>query len=359
MRALLRLLSSLLLFVLITNSTLGQYIYLRMSVKIIVDPVTGERPDGITPLLFTNAVAAANGTNASYWRGYRYKLTEVADIGGPAQGGTNGPSYWFGRDFRSPPVVFDFMADATNDTRYLLRTDQVNVWVATKFADNAGGAMPIPPQDLNRIGGQIFADEGPWWILHELGHFFGLEHTFNGEDQSTCTPGDDGLADTLPDSNCWTNRDMVAQYYFLTDYAALPASEAEQVDNLFFNVMSYHGGGTTNKNTTQNRMTELQLDRHADHASGDRNAFASGRTWFVDRASTFPSPDGRSTNYSSLGGVPVGGPYPTLSNGVASANSAGGDLVLLRPGSYNEQMTINQPVTLRASRAGQATIGKP
>ena len=36
-----------------------------------------------------------------------------------------------------------------------------------------------------------------------------------------------------------------------------------------------------------------------------------------------------------------------------------GDIVLIQPGNYNETMTINRPVTLRATRAGSATLGKP
>ncbi|HPC62727.1 MAG TPA: hypothetical protein PKX23_18850, partial [Verrucomicrobiota bacterium] len=79
----------------------AQTIDLRLSVKIIVHPTTGARPAGVTPQLFTNAVQAANKWMAGYWRGHRYRLTEVVDIGGPAQGGTNGPSKWFGRDPRN------------------------------------------------------------------------------------------------------------------------------------------------------------------------------------------------------------------------------------------------------------------
>lgn len=359
MKTLLRLMSGPLLFAFVTNSTHGQTINLRMSVKIIVDPTTSARPGGITPQTFTNAVAAANQWMASYWRGYRYELTEVKDIGGPTQGGTNGPSRWFNVEFRSDPLRSDFFAVARTDSRYLLRSDQVNIYVATPLAGpgNSGGAMPIPPGETNYSGGQIFADNGGWWIVHELGHFFGLLHTFATEDKSTCTPGDDQLGDTLLDSNCWSSSNTVAQYYFHKDYTALSASERDQIDNVYFNVLSYHEAKS--KNIVENRMTELQLDRHADHASGDRNAFASGRTWFIDRGSAFPFPDGTSTNYSTVFGVPVGGPYSTVSNGVARATPAGGDIVLLRPGSYNEQMTIKKSVTLRASRVGWATIGKP
>jgi hypothetical protein len=43
---------------------------------------------------------------------------------------------------------------------------------------------------------------------------------------------------------------------------------------------------------------------------------------------------------------------------VNSANPAGGDIILLRPGSYNEQLTLDTPLTLRATRDGSVTIGR-
>jgi nitrous oxidase accessory protein NosD len=46
-------------------------------------------------------------------------------------------------------------------------------------------------------------------------------------------------------------------------------------------------------------------------------------------------------------------------NAVNASAAGGGDIVLVRPGNYNKEITINKPVTLRATRAGGATIGKP
>ena len=46
-----------------------------------------------------------------------------------------------------------------------------------------------------------------------------------------------------------------------------------------------------------------------------------------------------------------------ITAGMATANPAGGDIVLLRAGNYNEPMTITKPLTLRASR-GDVTIGQ-
>jgi len=50
------------------------------------------------------------------------------------------------------------------------------------------------------------------------------------------------------------------------------------------------------------------------------------------------------------------GPHRTVGSGVSAANN--GDIVLIRPGTYNEPGTINKAVTLRATR-GPATIGLP
>lgn len=217
--------------------------------------------------------------------------------------------------------------------------------VSKGYASDSGGASAIPPGNLNTAV-EIYPDNGSFWILHEMGHFFGLYHTFAGENRTNCIPGDnDGISDTLADSRCWTNLNQVAQYHFGTNYNSLTnAAQKALVDDVYFNVMSYHEAA--NKNTVETHLTELQLDVEADHASGDRNAFASGKSYFV---SIGGSSGGSGSSTSPLR-------YP--SQAVSKASAAGRDIVLLRPGSYNEQLTIDKPVTLRAPRTGWATIGK-
>jgi Pregnancy-associated plasma protein-A len=322
----------------------AQTIDLRISVHIIVNPTTGARPSGLSNEVFYTAADNANEWMAGYFRGYRYRVTEVTNVGGPANGGANGPSKWYGLDFRNDPQWSQFQNETLTNTQYRLRSDQINVYVATGFSapGNSGGGTPIPPGNLSTAA-QVFADDGAWWLVHELGHFFGLIHTFAGENQSNCTPGDDGISDTLPDSGCWTTLDLVANYYYSTPYNSLNASQKVQMDNVFYNTMSYHD--YLNKNTTENRLSELQLDRESDHANGDRNVFASGRTRFV------------STAGSDVGAGTSTSPYRTVARGVTVASSGGNDVLLLRPGSYNEQITISKPVTLRAPRTGWVTIG--
>jgi hypothetical protein len=339
----------------------GQFIELRLSVKVILHPTTGARPPGITDNVFFTSAAAANLWMAAYGRGYRFRITEITNIGGPAQGGINGPSKWYDEDFRDVPEPWNsFQLETQTDNRYRLRTDAVNFYVATAFAsDGGGGACPIPPGDVTRIACQGLVNNGPWWIVHETGHFFGLPHTHGGcgcPSTSNCTPlngffvGDDGIADTLPEAAgdfCFTTQNQIAQANFNKSYASCTPVERTLIDNTFFNVMSYHNPDT--KDLVEDRFTELQLNQHADTASktaaaGGRSAFTSGRTLFI-------SPSG-----SDLGTGRSNGPYRTVGRGVT--NSVPGDILLLQPGSYDQPLTIGRPITLRAPRTGWAIIGQ-
>ena len=110
----------------------AQYIDIRVSVKVIVDPVSGDRPNGVTNQLFADAEDSANEWKAMYYRGYRYRITEVLEIGGPTQGGAEGPSKWFGQDPRDYPQPWlTFQSEINTDSRYLRRTDAVNVYITT------------------------------------------------------------------------------------------------------------------------------------------------------------------------------------------------------------------------------------
>jgi hypothetical protein len=325
----------------------AQFIDIRVSVKIILDPITGARPDGVTDDVFYMAATNANKWMFAYSRGYRFRITEITEIGGPANGSFFGPSQWFGRAFKDDPDWTTFQNDAKNDLRYKLRVNQINAYISTGVVrpGNSGGNTPIPPDDLNTAV-EVFPDTGAWWLCHELGHFFGLRHTFAGEDKDSCTPGDDGIDDTLVDSNCWTTLDQVSAYYFFgLQYNQLFAPQKATVDSVFYNTMSYHDA--VNKNATESYKSEGQLDRETDEANTDRAAFVSGRTIFV-------SPGGSDSDPGNLSAVPK----RTVANAVTVANAAGNDILLLRAGSYPAALTINKAVTLRATRVGVATLGK-
>jgi hypothetical protein len=106
------------------------------------------------------------------------------------------------------------------------------------------------------------------------------------------------------------------------------------VDTVFFNVMSYH--------LTRNRYSSDQLDVATDTSNDARVNVATGMTWFVDD----DAGGGGSGSSTS--------PFDTVLDGLGAASST--DIVLVRAGVYQESLTIDQRVVLRASR-GDAIIG--
>ncbi|HEY5912431.1 MAG TPA: hypothetical protein VJA21_17655 [Verrucomicrobiae bacterium] len=339
----------------------GQTINFRLSVKIIVDPVRGAWPAGVTSEMITNGVAAANAWMAAYWRGYRFQLTEVTAIGGPTQGGVSGPSKWFGVDPRDPLSVWSaFQADARNNALYLRRTDAINFYISKPTDWNTGGAAPFPWETTanNWTVCWGIVNDGAFWLVHETGHYFGLPHTHGGcgcPSTGGCTymngywVGDDNIADTLPEAAgdfCFTNIDLLTLANFNQYFASCTPAQQTLAMNTFSNVMSYHD--PPHKDTLISLMTELQLDLHGTYANSDRFPVASGHTRFVSLSGN----DGYS-------GFDSTAPKRTVSNATTASSAAGTDIVLLRPGSYNEQITINRPVTLRAAHSGWATVGKP
>jgi hypothetical protein len=340
----------------------AQTINWRVSVKFILD-ANGNRPaDTSANKIATDPEVQAYIDYANRvvlprsGRGYRMQLLlPIQEIRNASQ--------WFNLDACDGLAGFEtevmnsFLSGAN---KYLFDPTAINIYVTGSRTAGccscAAGAFDIiaVSQDINP----------DWVLLHESGHYLGLPHTHDEEANYislspvpipcaftnpcvTCpilVPGNDGIADTLSDHSCWDSLDQIAQGNFNQNWANLDAGKQTQVDDLLHNVMSYHGSNPGDRD----RLSSDQLDVMADYSNGVRSPIATGITWFVDRDNTAAVPLGNSKPVLS-----IGGPFPTVQQGVAVARA--NDIVLIRPGIYTGTTRFDKAMTLRATR-GNATL---
>lgn len=309
----------------------------RLSIKLIAD-ASGSPPPNAA-LNYSNEIFTANQLLTNYARGYSFQLTELLTLTGVSQ--------WYNVQARNGSNKLALQAAArANPSLYAYRNNAINVYVVNGISGVC--SFPGDGDDVILVGASAYRT----LLLHELGHFFSLRHTHDSElyrnnDNSACTngcgcarliSGDDNTAETALDHQCWGTRDQVAQGAYGVAYASLNADQQWRVDNTWFNIMSYHPAG----NLTV--LTDDQLDFVTDASNTSRFNFTTGRTQFVDR--TNPSwEEGNRAN-----------PFRSVGLGILAATP--GDIVLIRPGNYNEAAIYAKPVTLRSTR-GPVTIGRP
>jgi hypothetical protein len=229
-----------------------------------------------------------------------------------------------------------------NPELYAWRDNAINIYV------NNGTKGGLWRRDSIIIGSEV-ANSG-MIHLHEICHYLNLYHTQGIQQGLHRTlvgtkfkiPGDDKVDDTIFDLPQW-DRDDIAKYNFSRKYHKLDARQRQLVDNVAQNIMSFHYLEPIGAEL--NRLTEGQLDRLTaaldEHVN--RVNIRDGRTWFVDLKSSAEVGTGRFA-------------FKSLQPAIDKANPEGGDIIMLRPGDYVENITISKPVTLRATRKGPATI---
>ena len=336
----LSLLKSLLFAALALGCSLPQaqaQIEVRASFKILLD--TNNAPPPASGGFATDAnirarVDQANRLLTSFGRGYTFRVTEVTNLAGHAD--------LLDTDCKETTAQIEAGVQ-TNPASYAWRTTAMNVYITR--GNDVGGACAFNSM-LVLHWNDIYNT-----LCHEGGHHLGLAHTqgagCGGCD--TCTNlMSDFIGDTLPDRECWSFNQIAANAFPAT-YPNLTTAQTAMVSNTFNNVMSYHrsDGGTATV------LTPDQWDHLADFTRTNRMNIMNGKTLFVDN--TTPACAARD-GFSECFGAGVGGPFLTVAQGITRASA--GDIVLIRPGHYNEPMTITKAVALRATR-GDALIGKP
>jgi hypothetical protein len=329
-------------------------IKIRLSYKIILNPKNLSRPnldtqvgEKVSDAMIQEAVDEMNALMASTWRGYRFDLHEIQEIG--ALGGLYpDPSHGFDIDFVEEDKQNKLMSQMeaaikANPACYAWRENAINIYI-----NQATSGAKWKCRDMIVVGANSVS--AGWIQLHEIGHYFNLRHThgdlgvaLHGQSgEGYTTPGDDKVEDTIKDLPCW-NRDEIAKNNFSVKYEKLDPVQKALVDDVAENIMSYHFLKPIK--ASLQRLTEGQLDRWTDTTLDFyRQKIRDGRTWFVDLQT--PGNEGTSTY-----------PYESVNRAVTAADSNGGDIILLRPGTYHEAVTISKPVTLRATCKGPATIG--
>jgi len=314
-------------------------VFFRVSVKVFTDS-NGNRPAGRSNAEIQDDYTYYNQLLSKYARGCQFSLTEIVQMPASLSG-------WFNVTARSGTSRDNLLANCTsNSALYAYRSDNVNVYINNSSSGVCCGAN----------NGLIFTGNEDDHItpVHEIGHMLGLSHTQGSGCNSCCpdplgccdTPGDDGIADTIPDLPCWS-QNQISQNQFSQNYANLSAGQQDQVDDVWLNIMSYHYG---NFNNLLERLTPGQMDQLAMTANGTRDNVTGNYFRFVDPFSVF---DGLG------GGLNTATAFRTVEGAITG--SGDDDVLAIRAGTYNRalagvwRITQNRVLT---SRNGLVRITK-
>lgn len=325
-----------------STATLHAEIEVWLSVKFILNS-DGTRPsgpgDGISISNITDFKAEVDHGNvalANAARGFKLRVVEYLDIQPSAPSGQPG-DYWFNLPTRSERQTIETAALA-DTTTWRWHSGALNIYVNNSRSGSCsfvGGGASIA------LGGTIYT-EGT--LIHEIGHFFNLQHTHAGDPPCRGMPpypvvDGDGLGATIDDHACLTRDELSQSNFNGRVFAALTPFEQQLVNSSWLNVMSYH---------LEEQFLADQMDIWTTNANNARLFACLGRTWFVAQ---FGSDANSGTDRTM--------PFATIARAQASVEGPN-DVILLWSGTYAAPAgsRLNTPATFCATR-GPVTIVRP
>lgn len=281
---------------------------IRLSIKAILGP-NGEWPSNSTANFTGNVEINLNSEQAVRdnvalmnrilaRRGYAYRFFLRNDTVYTVTGQSNPYFTIPARNSSSRNSLEDAAtASASAKTTFRWHDDSVNIFIndtssgICSFADGARSTILIGAGSYETL------------ILHEIGHYFNLRHTHNdaGNDGADDWADGDGFSETLADDQDATPAQIAAQY---------PAASQATLDNLIFNIMSYH--------IPQDLFVWQQRQEFIEVFNIERDIEASGNGFFVRS-------DGNDTN----NGMTYAGRVRTLQRAVNLSTSSN-DAIMIR-----------------------------
>ncbi|MBI5193117.1 MAG: hypothetical protein HZA08_06710 [Nitrospirae bacterium] len=300
---------------------------LRISVKFILD-VNGNRPgfgNLNTDAEIWNEINQGDSILREVITEYGIDTIEFVDLSGLSQ--------WYSADACGQLGNLRNAAIASPAT-YHWRTDALNIYIN---GGTSSACSDFPPNN-NMILMNQWCGNTPSCILHEMGHSFNLMHT-----HEPCCTNQDECTDTLTDNTGWT-KDQIAQNNFGTTYANLNATQQDQVNMTFNNIMSYH------TSEPQRRISPCQMDRMSSQGDTDRARLYTRMPIYVNRNAPFAW-------WIQTGSFVF--PYENLQNALNAGGLSNG-VIVLQQGSFNVNVgaTINTNVEL-ITRSGASEVHAP